>query len=57
MCPIVPKFLDRQVWADSVDPDQTAEGAVCSGSALFVIPTAWYGLIIIWQNCTVEILG
>ena len=20
----VPKFLDRQVWANSVDPDQTA---------------------------------
>ena len=25
----VPKFLDRQVWANSVDPDQTApSGAV-----------------------------
>ena len=27
--PNVPKFLDRQVWANSVDPDQTApRGAV-----------------------------
>ena len=23
-----PKFLDRQVWANSADPDQTALGAV-----------------------------
>ena len=31
-----PKFLDRQVWANSVDPDQTAPtGAVWSGSTLF----------------------
>ena len=31
-----PKFSDRQVWANSVDPDQTApRGAVWSGSTLF----------------------
>ena len=40
----VPKFLDRQVWANSVDPDQTqrknkeekaqARGAVWSESTL-----------------------
>ena len=36
-----PKFLDRQVWANSVDPDQTAHrGAVWSGSTLFAIPSA-----------------
>ena len=37
-----PKFLDRQVWANSVDPDQTApRGAVSSGSALLAIPFAY----------------
>ena len=29
------KFLDRQVWANSVDPDQIAPLAVWSGSTLF----------------------
>ena len=42
-----PKFMDRQVWANSVDPDQTV-GAVWSGSALFAIPSASFGLIILW---------
>ena len=33
-----PKYLDRQVWTNIVDPDQTApEG---SGSTLFAIPSA-----------------
>ena len=32
-----PKFSDRQVWANSVDPDQTAP---LSGSTLFAIPSA-----------------
>ena len=33
-----PKFSDRQVWANSIDPDQTApRGAVLSGSTLFAI--------------------
>ena len=31
-----PKFSDRQVWATSVDPDQTAP---LSGSTLFAIPS------------------
>ena len=31
-----PKFSDRQVWANSVDPDET----VWSGSTLFAIPSA-----------------
>ena len=36
-----PKFLDRQVWANSADPDQTAPiGGVWSGSTLFAIPAA-----------------
>ena len=33
-----PKFSDRLNWASSADPDQTALGAVCSGSSLFAIP-------------------
>ena len=44
----VPKFSDRQVWANSADPDQTApRGAVLSGSTLFAIPSASFGLIIL----------
>ena len=32
------KHLDKQGWANSVDPDQTApKGAVWSGSTLFAI--------------------
>ena len=34
-----PKFLDRQAWENSEDPDQTApRGAVWSGSTRFAIP-------------------
>ena len=44
-----PKFSDRQAWANSVDPDQTApRGAVGSGSTLFAIPSAWFGPITLW---------
>ena len=44
-----PKFSDRKAWANSADPDQTAPlgaplGAVWSGSALFVIPAAFFGV-------------
>ena len=40
----VPKFSDRQVWKNSVDPDQTApRGAVWSGSTLFAISSASFG--------------
>ena len=40
-----PKFSDRQVWANSADPDQTApRGAVWSGSTLFAIPSLSFGL-------------
>ena len=39
-----PKFSDKQVWANSADPDQTAPrgivGAVWSGSSLFAMPFA-----------------
>ena len=41
-----PKFSDRQVWANSVDPDQTApRRAVWSGSTLFGIPSTFFGPI------------
>ena len=39
-----PKFSDRQVWANSVDPDRTAPSrAVGSGSAVFAILSAHCG--------------
>ena len=44
-----PKFSDRYAWANSVDPDQTSpRGAVWSGSTLFAIPSASFGLITLW---------
>ena len=44
-----PKFSGRYAWANSADPDQTApEGAVWSGSTLFAIPSASFGLITLW---------
>ena len=43
-----PKFSDRYVWANSADPDQTAPRAVWSGSTLFAIPSAMFGLIALW---------
>ena len=40
------KYLDRQVWADSVDQDQTAPKAVVSsGSTHFAIQSASRGCI------------
>ena len=39
------KFSDRQVWANSADPDQTAPR---SGSTLFAIPAASFGCITLW---------
>ena len=45
------KCLDRQVWANSVDPDQTApKGAVWSGSTLFAIVSASFERITLWQS-------
>ena len=39
----------RLLLEDSADPDQTApRGAVWSGSTLFAIPSASFGLIILW---------
>ena len=44
-----PKFSDRYALANSADPDQTApRGAVWSGSTLFAIPSASFGLITLW---------
>ena len=35
------KFLDRQMWTNSIDPDHTAlEGKVWSGSTMFAILSA-----------------
>ena len=39
------KFFDSQVWANSVDPDDTA---IWSGSTLFAIPSASFGCMILW---------
>ena len=44
-----PKFLERQVWANSADPDQTApRGAAWLGSTPFAIPSALFALITLW---------
>ena len=52
-----PKFLDRWVWANSVDPDQTSpvpnpnpnpRGAVWSESTLFAIPSQFSFLGFLW---------
>ena len=44
-----PKFSDIYAWANSADPDQTApRGAVWSGSTLFAILSASFGLITLW---------
>ena len=52
-----PKFSDRYAWANSADPDQSApRGAVWSGSTLFAIRFASFGLITLWQSHTVQIL-
>ena len=46
-------MIDRHIWANSVDPDQT----VPAGSTPFVILSASFGHIILWQNPSVQILG
>ena len=43
------------LWANSVDPDRTTP--VWSGSALFAIPSASFGLISLWLSHSVQILG
>ena len=51
-----PKFSDRYAWANSADPDQTApRGAVWSGSTLFAILSALFGLITLWKSHIVQI--
>ena len=47
--------MGRQIWANSVDPDQTAPRGVWSESTLFAIPSATTGRIILWFF--VQILG
>ena len=56
-------FSDRQVWANSADPDQTAptdqtvpRGAVRSGSTLFAIPSASFGYITLRKSHLVQLL-
>ena len=52
-----PKFSDRYAWANSADPDQTApREAVWSGSTLFAILSASFGLITLSQSHIVQIL-
>ena len=52
-----PKFSDRYAWANSADPVQTAlRGEVSSGSTLFAIPSASFGLVTLWQRHIVQIL-
>ena len=52
-----PKFSDRYAWANSADPDQTApRGAVWSGSTLFAILSASFGLITLWLSHIVQTL-
>ena len=50
-----PKFSDRQVWANNVDP----RGVVWSGTTLFAIPSASFGRITLCAllNYLVQILG
>ena len=52
----VPKFSDRQVWANSVDPDQTS-GAVWSGSTLFAFSSASFGRITLSKATLFECQG
>ena len=55
---MVPKFSDRQVWANSIDPDQTApRGAVWSGSTLFAILCTSFGQISKLWSHVVQMLG
>ena len=40
-------YLDIQIWANSVDQDQTAsEGALWSGSTMFAIPSVFYDALL-----------
>ena len=51
-------FLDSQVWANSVNPDQIApRGAVWWGSTLFAILSAWFERITLWKIYISQILG
>ena len=43
-----PKYLDRQIWANSADPDQTAPRRV--SSSLIRVYTVCHSLCIIWMH-------
>ena len=49
LCTVMTLFSERQVWANSKDPEPTAPpGAVRSGFSLFAIPFASFGQNILW---------
>ena len=52
-----PKSSDRQVWANRVDPYQTARGAVWSESTLLIILSACSGCLTLCENLIFWILG
>ena len=44
LLPYDPKFSDRQVWANSADPDQTADERLdCLPFRLHLLNTLFYG--------------
>ena len=56
----VPKFSDRQIWANSADQIRlllAPRGAVWSGSTLFAIPSASFGCITLRKSHLVQLLG
>ena len=44
----VPKFSDKRVWANSVDPDQTEEQSDQGLHSLFAIPLVLFGYITLY---------
>ena len=53
----VPKFSERQAWANSADPDRTAPLGGLSGSTLFAILSASLGYINLRKSHLVQHLG
>ena len=45
-----PKFSDRQVWANSADPDQTAPRGAVSRSSLIWVCTVCHSVCIVWTH-------
>ena len=48
------KFLQRQVWANAVDPDQTS--GIWSGSTVLAIPSESFGYITLWWTALLNLL-